>query len=154
VTRAGARRRVDCAKPRWVLPRPPIPEGYDGYYGDEVTIEVARATVEDWPITKSAGGDTSDDPREAAFEAKDVYWEDADSRATIRRLVKRIQNCREIDPATAEVDADTGQTLSFDGGHRLRAAMIAGLKTMPVAVEWTRNGETVGAPTPRPRIKP
>ena len=135
----------------WTLPTPYYTAvGRDSEGG---VIDPETANLETYPVTESRGGNFSDDPTFAAFQAKDIYWEEADSRREIMRLVRRIENGLPIDPIEANVDARTGRVDNFNGGHRLRAAAIAGLKTIPIAVNWVDEAGVLARPARPPRIQ-
>jgi len=120
---------------KWVLP----PDRSTWDTGDSTRVNPEVATVE-W--VRLIGGPSYDD-----------YYKEEDDAKQIGRLVQRLEDEEEIDPPTAHVRVETGEVIGFDGGHRLRAALEAGIREMPLWVEWVNEqGETVSRPS-HPTIK-
>lgn len=119
---------------RWVLP--PDKEWRNRWSFRELQIgdeDIPLMSVEAVPIKEYWG---TSEPTGLKFAAFDVYGEDAGSRRNMKMLADRMRAGKPVDPVGAVVNAVTGNIEDFDGGHRTRAAAIANVPALQIAVSW------------------
>lgn len=136
-------------RPEWVLPSEPL--GIGDF--DELPVsdeDIKHMTIEKVPTDVYWNTNNS---AHSAFLAKDVYWEEPEDRNAIRSLARAMRAGHPVPPVGAVADVETGVIEEFDGGHRIRAAAIAGTRYIPIAVAWSRNGKIVPKPVSAPAIR-
>lgn len=119
-----------CPRPRWVLP-----------------ARYETPVAEDGPIVTPSDVRVIPSVPTRLLEGNYNEMDEGDALA-VRRLRRRIVECREIDPPVLTVyhppldpDAPAGQRVYFNGAHRVEAAARAGLRTVPLAVVFA-DGKT------------